>query len=160
MEAKPAHSERRSKGWSFPKLNLMFPEWGGQTQIGFCNNVRGLFPIADSGLSQEASLQGASLAAGSEDQLNNQPHNSSVMQRPWGLFPPSGRAPCLCAGAGLTGPPPLMLSWGRHPALGCLWGLRKRGVRGTLSSLYGWWSPPSAVFNISPGSLRLGKDEI
>ena len=92
---KPAHSERRSKGWSFPKLNLMFPEWGGQTKIGFCNNVRGLFPIADSGLSQEASLQGASLAAGSEDQLNNQPHNSSVMQRPWGLFPPSGRAPCL-----------------------------------------------------------------
>ena len=72
----------------------------------------------------------------------------------------SGRAPCLCAGAGLTGPPPLMLSWGRHPALGCLWGLRKRGVRGTLSSLYCWWSTPSAVFNISPGSLRLGKDEI
>ena len=75
----------------------MFPEWGGQTKIGFCNNVRGLFPIADSGLSQEASLQGASLAAGSEDQLNNQPHNSSVMQRPWGLFPPSGGLPACRA---------------------------------------------------------------
>ena len=33
-------------------------------------------------------------------------------------------------------------------------------MRGTLSGLYCWWSTPSAVFNVSAGSLRLGKDEI